>query len=269
MSGSDRAARAVLAVVSVVLAGTGVVAAVVVGGDDGERLDAGGSSLDRLRDWQVAVLNGDVEATDDAIRDRYSASFLAAVPPSSIRDGAATLGPLGPWRAGQEIERRGDEVLAVQLLGGGGEEARLTIFRGGGGRIEGSTILRATPCAAAVDPEAPIATPLADRLEDALGLFRERPDPSDEELAGLFAPSFLAELPPTRLRAALDQIRAIGPFRVRSFEGEPLQTSLVARLGVRTGEEARLTLGIEPDAPHRITTLTLLTQQPCRTSSPD
>lgn len=269
MSGTDRAARAVLLVVSVVLAGAGVVAAVVVGGADGERLDAGGSSLDRLRDWQVAVLNGDAEATDDAVRERYSASFLAAVPPSTFREGAAALGPLGPWRLGPEIERRGDEVLAVQLVGAGGEEARLTILRGAGGRIDGSTILRATPCAAAGDPEAPIAAPLADRLEEALGLFRDGPDPTDEELAERFASSFLAELPPTRLRAALDQIRAIGPFRVRNFEGQPVQTSLVARLGVRTGEEARLTLGIEPDAPHRITTLTLLTQPPCRTSSAD
>lgn len=269
MNVPDRAARAVLLVMSIVLAGAGVVAAVVVGGDAGEPSDPGGSSLDRLRDWQVAVLNGDVEASDEAIGERYSASFLAAVPASSFRDGAEALRPMGPWRLGHEIERRGDDVLAVQLVGAGGEEARLTILRGAGGRIEGSTILRATPCAVAVDPEAPIAAPLADRLEQALAFFREGNDPSDEELAERFAPSFLAELPPAGLRAALEQVRALGPFRVRSYEGEPLPASLVARLGVRTGEEARLTLGVEPDAPHRITTLTVFTEQPCRTSSPD
>lgn len=269
MSGTDRVARAALLALSIALTAAGVVAALVVGGDEREGTTARGSQLDRLRDWQLAVLNGELEATDEAVRERYSVSFLANVPASTFRSGAETLRPLGPWRLGPEIERRGDEVLAVQLLGGAGEEARLTIFRGDGGRVEGSTILRATPCAAAVDAKVPVATPLADRLEEALDLFRDGPDPTDEELAERFAPSFLAELPPTRLRAALDQIRAIGPFRVRNFEGEPLQTSLVARLGVRTGEEARLTLGIEPDAPHRITTLTVLTQQPCRTNSPD
>lgn len=266
MAGTDGTVRAALLALSITMAVAGGVAAFVVGGDDDTQVTAGRARmLDDLRDWQVNVLNGDVEATDDAVRQRYSAAFLAAVPPSTFRRGAESLRPLGPWRLGPEIERRGDDVLATQLLGGGGEEVRLTILRGPDGRIDASTVLRAVPCADATDPTVPIATPLADRLAWALGTFRAGADPTDDELTERLAPTFLAELPVAEVRDGLGKIRALGPFRFRSYEGAPLATSLVARLGLRTGEEARLTLGVEPDAPHRITSLTVLTQPPCRT----
>ncbi len=235
----------------------------------GETVTAGGSqdfslTLDGHRDWFLAVLNRQIEPTDEAFRSRYSDSFLAAVPPDEFRQALATVSPMGPWRQLEEIERRGETILAVQLAAPGKEQSRLTFALGNDGRVQGSTILMATHCAEAVDPAIPLSPGLAQQLawvQELLGSDREV---SDEELQARFAPSFLSSVSPDKFRAGLVQLRELGPYSLRGFEGAPLAASLAARVGVRSGEEARLTLSVEASGAARISGLEIRTQQPCR-----
>lgn len=261
----------VLAVAVVLLALAGVGAAITAnpGDDKGPtHVTAGPSTfpltLDGHRDWNVAVLNGEVAATDEEMQARYSEDFVKAVSPEKFRSASEPLIALAPWRIISEVERRGEEVLAVQLASATGEQARLTIHRDSTGQVDGSTILAAVPCAEAVATDTKINEPLNDTLGWVTELLGTTSTPSDDELRQRFAPSFLASVPPERLRLGLPQLRDLGPYTLRSFEGPPSTFSLTARVGIRTGEEARLTLAIEPDAPHRITGFSVFTQQPCR-----
>ena len=257
-----------LAIAVVLLALAGVSAAVVLNDDDATRVTSGPPSfpltLDGHRDWNVAVLNGEVAATDEQFRARYSEDFVDAVSAEEFRSTSEPLIALGAWRVISEVERRGEELLAVQLASASGEQARLTIHRDRSGKVDGSTILIAVPCADPVATDGTINGPLNERFGWITELLGATSTPSDEELRERFAPSFLSAVPPDRLRAGLPQLRDLGPYTLRSFEGPPSAYSLSARLGVRTGEEARLTLAIEPDPPHRITGFSVFTQPPCR-----
>jgi hypothetical protein len=67
--------------------------------------------------------------------------------------------------------------------------------------------------------------------------------------------------------SGLADIRKLAPFTVRGYEGTPAARTLQARLGIRTGEEARLSLALDAADPPRITALALFTQAPCRLPS--
>lgn len=224
-------------------------------------------TLDGHVAWQLATLNGDADVTEEVYEQRYSKAFRDAVPLSEFRSvgDAGGLRELGPWRILREVERRGDEVLAVQLGARSGEQLRLTIQRRPDGRLDASTILRAEACADALDPTVPLAPALAGQFEWVMtSLLAGGTPPSDAELSERFAASFLSAVPPPQLREALDRITGLGPYTLRSFEGQPTDVSLAARLGVRTGEEARLTLSVSPADPQQITGLVVRTQPPCR-----
>ena len=235
-------------------------------GDDTEAVVTGNEfplTLDGHRDWQLALVNGDVGATEDEVRGRYSDEFLAAVPPSQVLRTREAVASLGPWGVLREIERR-DDVLAVQLRGRDDEQARLTLMVGDDGKLVASTILRAEPCADAVPADTELAAPLAAQLDWVKHLLASTSQPSETELRDHFAPTFLSAVPVDQFIAALGQVRALGPYTYRHHEGAPLSSSLTMRVGLRTGEEARLTLAVEPQPPHRITGFAVKTQQPCR-----
>lgn len=216
------------------------------------------------RDWNVAVLNGEVRATDEELEARYSEDFVKAVSPAKFRSTSEQLIAMAPWRIISEVERRGEEVLAVQLASRGGEQVRLTLHRNSTGEVDGSTILAAVPCADPVATDVVLDGPLNDTLGWITELLETTMTPSDDELGQRFSPSFLSSVPPERFRALLPQLRNLGPYSLRSFEGPPSAFGLTARVGLRTGEEARLSLSIEPDQPHRVLAFSVLTQPPCR-----
>ena len=220
-------------------------------------------TLDGQTAWQLGILNGTLHPTDADIKVRFTDSFLAAVPPAKFRSEVAPLGSRGPWRVLAEVERRDDTVLAVQLVSAGEEQVRLTLHRAGNGRFDGSTILAAVPCAAAVDPSMPLSPQLADQLAWTKQVLASSSELSDDELRQRFAPSFLAQVPLAELPSAIAKLRALGPYTFRNYEGPPSTYQLMARVGVRTGEEARLTLAVETTTPHRITALAIFTQAPC------
>lgn len=261
-----------LAIAAVLLSLAGVGAAVTVDDDeDATRVTTGPSTfpltLDGHRDWYVAVLNGQEAPTNEEIEARYSESFVQAVSPEKFRSTSEPLIAMAPWRIISEVERRGEEVLAVQLASRSGEQARLTIHRDPTGQVDASTILAAVPCADPVPIDTEIDGPLRDRFGWITELLGTTSTPSDDELRRRFAPSFLSAVPPERLRVGLPVLRDLGPYTLRSFEGPPSAHSLTARVGVRTGEEARLSLAIEPEPPHRITGFSVFTQPPCRMST--
>ena len=177
----------------------------------------------------------------------------------------APLRSQAPWSVLTEVERRGTEVLAVQIMSKEGSQARLTLHRGADGRIDASTILTAVPCAGPVDAATNLAPDLRAQLTWVTTLLSSASAPSDAELRDRLSPTFLAAIPPEQFRAALAQLRALGPFTIRSYEGSPAPLNLTARVGVRTGEEARLELTIELGSSHRITAFAIRTQPPCRT----
>lgn len=203
----------------------------------------------------------------DQLRARFSDDFVKGVPPKEFRSTSKSLTAMAPWRIISEVERRGEEVLAVQLASATGEQARLTIHRDSTGQVDGSTILIAVPCADPVALGTKIDEPLNDSLDWITELLRTTSTPSEDDLRQRFSPTFLSAVPPERLRGGLPQLRDLGPYTLRSFEGSPTAFSLTARFGVRTGEEARLTLVVEPAPPHRITGFSVFTQAPCRVST--
>lgn len=257
-----------LAAVVVLLAGGGALAARRVEDDGGgEARRTTGEfpmTLDGDRDWMLAAFNGEAEPTDGDFRARYSAGFLAHVPPAKMRALVDTLQPKRPWRVLQEVERRADDVLAVQLVGRDDEQARLTMRVGADRKIVAATVLMATPCAPAAPADAPLSPDLAARLGWVKKVIDSGHVPDDDELRATFSPSFLAAVPVDKTRAALEQIHALGPFTYRSYEGPPRERSLTMRVGVSTGEEARLTLTVDPPPARTISGLTVQTQQPCR-----
>jgi hypothetical protein len=259
-----------LGLAAVLLVLVGLVAVTTVGGKDeivrAGDVAGGPLSLDGHRDWVLGVLNGEIEATDGALAARYSDGFRDAVPPATFRKTHEPLLAVAPWRVVQEIERRGDDVLGVQIQAADGTQARLTLHRQADGRLDASTILRAVDCAPLVDKGTPLDAVLATQLDWVMELLAGDDTPSADELERHFAPSFLQAVPVQRLRELLPQVRDLRPFTLRHYEGQPGPRTLTARLGVRSGEEARLTLTIEPDAPHRITGFAVFTQQPCRIS---
>jgi hypothetical protein len=190
---------------------------------------------------------------------------VEAVSPAAFRRTAKQVQDRGPWRVHSEVERRGQEALAVQLVSENGEQSRLTLHRTDDGRLDGATALLAQPCAPAPPPETALAPPLAAQLD----WIKQKPlasadGLSDDEIAGHFAPSFLSAVPRDKIRADLAKISTLGPYTFRHYEGPATPVSLVLRVGVRTAEEARLSLAVEPQAPHRITTFSVLTQPPCQ-----
>lgn len=239
--------------------------------DDSQQIQPGSGeplTLDSHRDWILDVLNGRREATDDAVRTRFSRTFLDAVPPDEVRATFDQIDRLRPWRILAELERHDDAMLVVQLVSDEGEQARLTLAVGPDGRIDGATILMATPCADRVEPDASLSEPLAQHLAWVLDLLASDRDLSDEEIAERFAPSFLDTFAPDELRSGLSDLRRPRPYSVRHFEGQPTERSLTARVGTRTGEEGRLTLSVDPEPPHRITALGIQMQPPCQITEP-
>ena len=224
-------------------------------------------TLDGYRDWRLAVINAEIEATDGELERRYTEEFLAAVPPETFRENSEALIDLGPWTVLREIERR-ENVLVVQLQAPGDQQARVTVMTGPDGRAVASTILMAEPCAEAVAADVALDPALAGQLEWVKALLASTEEPSEQELRDHLAPSFLSAVPVDDFKAALGQVRALGPYTYRHHEGSPLSSSLTMRVGMRTGEEARLTLAIEPRAPHRITGFAIRPQQPCRIQLP-
>ena len=229
-------------------------------GDDVARLPM---TLDGQRDWLLATLNGH-NPSDDEIRSRFTDAFLAAVPPTKLRDEDRQVQKLGPWHIQSEVERR-DHALAVQLVATSGQQARLTVALDAEGKIDGSTVLFTTPCATAVKPaDAHLDGTLATQLQWYLAVIGGNQDPSVDEVAAHVAPNVLDQIGgASGFVAELPRVRAIGPFTPRAFEGMPTSTELNLRVGVLTGEEARVHILIEPDAPHRMLSASILTQQPC------
>jgi hypothetical protein len=223
-------------------------------------------TLDGQRDFQLDVLNGH-EPTDAELQAHYTDTFLAAISPDTFRSTRQTLIQHAPWRVMQEIERRDDTVLAVQLQAADGTQTRLTMHRTPEGKLDASTILMAQPCAASVDRDTRLDPALQPQLDWAMAVIGSKGDPPDAELQQHLAPTFLEAVPLPKFREALGQLRALGPFTLRSYEGQPESRELIARVGLRTGEEARLSLSIEPGQPHRITGFLVLTQLPCRLGS--
>lgn len=231
--------------------------------------DAGGYplTLDGHRDWQLALFDGR-EPTDDEIRSRLTEEFLAAVPPAKFRETVATIRDLGPWRVLAEIERREDS-LAVQLAAESGQQARLTVAVDPEGRLAGSTVLLATPCAPAVpSSDVVLDAPLADQIDWYLALINSQEPVTEGEITAHFAPTFLDQVGgAAHIASAQTSVRALGPFTKRHYEGQPATNEANLRLGIRSGEEARLHLIIEPRPPHRIVVYSILTQQPCVSGS--
>lgn len=259
-----------LAVAAAVLAVIGVAAVVVRDGGDDKvitTVDENGAAFLRdlggNRDWLVALVNGEIDPDDAELERRFAASFLATVPPDDIRSLPEDLAGSAPWRLLGEVERR-DDALAVGLVGADGQQARLTLAVDGDGRMIGATVLMARPCSIVGAEAATLPSPLADRLAWALDAVAADRRLTDAELSEHLDGSFLAAVPAEEMRRRFDEVRALAPLHVRGYEGA-LTTSdvVVALVGIRTGEEARLTVRISPDAPHRITELTLLTEQPC------
>lgn len=105
----------------------------------------------------------------------------------------------------------------------------------------------AAPQAAATPEE---ASPLALRADSVVALFR-----GEADIAEAFAPSLLAQLPAERLIAITEQLKA--------ELGEPVAIENIAPSSAHAGTiriaftnaVATFDIGIEPQAPHRITTL--------------
>jgi hypothetical protein len=259
-----------MAAAAVLVAAVGASSIVIGVGDQARKVTALGdrsfpTTLDGHRDWMLALFNGEIQPTDSELEQRFTPEFLQAVSPNQVRNYAESLKARKPWRVLREVERRESRVLAAQLVSTSGEQARLTLQREPGGRLSASTILVATPCAQPVDPATvSLPEPIAGQFAWFFALINRQDDVTDDEINGHLALAFLAEFPPDRFRLALGQIRGIGPFTLRSYEGAPLSTGVIARLGVRTGEEARFTLAVDPTSPGRITGAQVMTLQPCR-----
>ena len=266
--GTRRSSIPWLAVAAVVLLVVGITATFVVD-DAGEEIRAVSGAdlpltLDGHVDWELAALNGKISMTDAEIRSRFSNDFVAAIPPDTFRETTKQVARLAPWRVLAEVERRDQTVLAVQLAAEGGEQARLTLLVGDDGRVDASTILMATSCAEALAADTALSPPLAQQLEWVRSRLAEGTVPTDDELRARFSPSFLASVPVGQLRQGFEQLQSIGPYTMRAFEGRPSDWQLNARLGVKTGEEARLVLAVDMAPPHQITGFGVRTQQPCR-----
>ena len=266
--GARRSSTPWLAVAAAVLLLAGIATTFVVD-DAGEEVRAISGAempltLDGHLDWELAALNGKISMTDAEIRARFSNEFVEAVPPDTFRRTTEEVARLAPWRVLVEVERRGDTVLAVQLVAAGGQQARLTLLVGADGRVGASTILMATSCAEVLPADTPLSSPLAEQLDWVKGRLADGPVPTDDELRARFSPSFLASVPVGQLRQGFEQLQAIGPYTMRTYEGRPSEWQLNARLGVKTGEEARLVLAIDSAPPHQITGFGVHTQQPCR-----
>lgn len=257
-----------LALAAAVAMVAGLAAVVTIGGDGEEETSVAAGdyplTLDGHRDWFLDVLNGR-DPSDTELEGRLAGSFLAAVPPEQFRRINDSVQSRAPWRVLREVERRDEQTLAIQLVNEDGDQLRLSFAVGGEGKVFHAVVLSAVPCGEVIPAgEAELAPPLAERLDWALVAVNGGGDFSDEELASVLAPSFIDGMPPPQFRAVLERIREIGPLTQRHYEDRPTETALFLRVGVHTGEEARLTLNIERDSPHRIIGFAVLTQQPCR-----
>jgi hypothetical protein len=108
---------------------------------------------------------------------------------------------------------------------------------------------------------------LGDQLAWIKGVLASSARLSDAEIEEHFSPSFLAHVPPNQLRANTEKLRALGPYSFRNYEGPPTAAQLAARVGVFSGEEARLTLAVDTEAPNRISGFAIFTQPPCTSSA--
>jgi hypothetical protein len=258
------AAAAVLAAVAVGVA----VAGLLESTEDATVVDTAGAwplTIEGHRDWLLAIINGEHEPDDAELRARLDETFLQAVSPESFRAATRQITPLGPWTVATEVERR-DAALALQLLAGDGEQqARLSLALADDGRLAGALVLLASSCSAElVEPASvELAPALGERLDWLLDGVADGRTPSDEELAAVMDPAFLQALPGDEMRTALAEVAALAPLTLRWYEGSPGPTELTARVGIVSGEEARLRLSIEPGPPHRITGASVLTREPC------
>lgn len=222
-------------------------------------------TIEGQRDWLLTIINGAHEPDDAELRARLDDTFLRAVPPGAFRATTRQITPLGPWTVATEVERR-DGTLALQLLAADGEQqARLSLTLAEDGRLSGALVLLADSCASElVEPASVALAPaLQERLDWILAVVADGRTLSDEELTDVIDPAFLQALPGDEMRTAIAEVAALGPLTMRWFEGEPGPTELIARVGIFTGEEARLRLSIEPDPPHRIAGASVLTWAPC------
>jgi hypothetical protein len=268
-SGHGRSPLRWVAVAAAVLLVLGLAAA-VLRQDEGTNVAARSAadfplSLDGHRDWVVAVLNRQVEVSESEYQRRYADVFVGAIPLDRFRETNAQVAARGPWSVLREVERRDETVLAVQLGSSSGEQMRLTLHRAADGRLDASTVLNTVPCAAPVAAEADLSPALRVQLDWLDALFGSDRTPSSQEVAEHLAPGFLRQIGGEgAFVGLLPQVRRVAPLTRRAFEGPPRELGLTARLGVNTGEEARLTLEIETAAPHRISSFGILTTQPCR-----
>ncbi|HUQ39762.1 MAG TPA: Cpe/LpqF family protein [Acidimicrobiales bacterium] len=248
-------------------------AAVVTRPDGDTRVTTEGAgfplTLDGHRDWQVALMNGEIQLSGEEFIKRFAPNFVVEVPFSTFIRTAKELQSKAPWRVLAEVERRGDEVLAVQLVAADGTQARFTIHLYELGKVDSSTILIARPCAGELAVAGTALPPsIAGQWEWARDILTTNRAVTDEEVRDHLSPSFIRQMGPEEFRMQVAQLRRIGPFTVRSFEGRPSPVLLRARVGVSTGEEARLELAVELPAPHRVVGLTVLTQTPCEMPEP-
>jgi len=222
-------------------------------------------TIDGHRDWTLAFLNRQLDVSDAEYRRRYSDSFVAAVPLDTFRETSTQVAAGGPWSILREVERRDDSVLVVQLGASSGEQLRLTLHRATDGRLDASTVLATVPCAAPVPPDAKLAPALQEQLGWLEALLASSRTPPTDEVAAHLAPTFLRQTGGSgSFVGILPVLRRLGPYTRRSFEGPPRELGLTARLGINTGEEARLTLEVERGGPHRISSFGIVTAQPCR-----
>lgn len=256
-----------LAAAVVLVAG---VAAVLVSSGDGEeetKVAAGDFplTLDGHRDWFLRVMNGHVPS-DAELEERLALSFLQAIPSEEFRQVFDSVHAGAPWRTIREIERREQQTLAVQVVDAEGDQSRLSFAVGGEGKIVHAVVLAAVPCGEVIPPDdVDLAPPLAQRLEWLWAAANGETDPSEEEIASVLHPSFMA---PVEFRSGLQSLRTLGPLTKRHYEDRPTDRALFLRVGINSGEEARLSLHTEREAPHRITGFSFLTQQPCRLPTP-
>jgi hypothetical protein len=256
-----------VALIAAVVGVAGVVAAVNEGGrstvtaDDPSALPL---TLEGHRDWFLAFLTG-YEPDSAEYEARLAPNFVDAVSFERFMELKRTLPAQGAVRILREVERRGETVLAVQLVSATDDQIRLSMRLADDGRVNAAVILTTVPCADPVLADGgELAPPLRAALDWLIDVANSERELPDEELERMFTPEFLAAVPPEQFRQLTEQLRGIGPLSPRHFEGQPTATSLHLRVGVNTGEEARVAVTIEATEPHRISGATVLTQQPCR-----
>jgi beta-lactamase class A len=91
---------------------------------------------------------------------------------------------------------------------------------------------------------------------------------TEEIVTERFAPSLLEQVPPNQLIATLEQVVGeLGPLTLTGFFGEPSLTEAVGQVETRGGDVYLLSIAVEPEPPHRMTSL-LIQQDPSTLPTP-